>query len=240
VDAATGGAGTAIYGPVLPGSWADDPALPKPARDTNAARKLIEGAGWTLGADGIYARNGVRLATSILVRGDRKERVKMADLVASQAGDCGMDLRSQPMSWDLISGTFFEYPHDIPGTKTSFDLYIGAWTTEADPGKDTVLASSAITDAKRPGGDNFSGFSDPVLDRLDAEAMATYDQASRTSLYRQEQEEIAAQLPYLFLWANNAYDVVRTAVTTAGGPLDLTAPYWDWQPERLVVEKSSP
>ena len=36
------------------------------------------------------------------------------------------------------------------------------------------------------------------------------------------------------------YDVVRSAVTTVDGPLDLTAPNWAWQPEGLVVAEASP
>jgi ABC-type transport system substrate-binding protein len=70
--------------------------------------------------------------------------------------------------------------------------------------------------------------------------MATYDQAERASLYRQAQQVLAAQVPYVFLWAANAYDVLRSAVTSADGSLDLTAPYWAWQPERLVVQAPTP
>jgi ABC-type transport system substrate-binding protein len=244
VDAATGGAATPVYGPVLPGTWAYDANLPKPARDTVAARQLIEAAGWTVGADGIYARDGVRLAAVIVVRGDAADRVKMADLIAAEARDCGMDLRSLPTSWDELQNTIFAYPHDIPGTKTPFDLYIGGWIIAADPdsGLGTFI-SSAITDAKHLDTNvfsNFIGFADPVLDRLVAAGKATYDQAERTSLYRQAQEELATQLPYLFLWAASGYDLVRSAVTTTNGPLDLTAPYWAWQPERMVVAATGP
>jgi hypothetical protein len=32
--------------------------------------------------------------------------------------------------------------------------------------------------------------------------------------------------------------IVRSAVATVDGPLDLTAPNWAWQPERLVIEKA--
>jgi peptide/nickel transport system substrate-binding protein len=71
--------------------------------------------------------------------------------------------------------------------------------------------------------------------------MATYNQATRASLYRQAQQEVAAQLPYLYLWEFGTYEVVRSAVATLDGPLDLTKPNWSWQPERLVVtEMSSP
>ena len=244
VDAATGGAATPVYGPVLPGSWGYHPTLPKPVRDTAAAGKLIEGAGWKVGADGIYAKDGVRLAADIVVRGDAADRVHMADLVATQAHDCGMDLRSLPTGWDELKNTVFVYPHHVPGTKTPFDLYIGGWIIAADPdsGLGTFI-SSAITDAKHLDPNvfyNFIGFADPVLDRLVAAGKATYDQAERTSLYRQAQEDLATRLPYLFLWAANGYDLVRSTVATVDGPLDLTAPYWAWQPERMVVAATSP
>lgn len=250
VDAATGGAGTPAYGPVIPGTWAEDPTIPRPARDAAAARRLIEGAGWKLGPDGIYAKGGTRLAAVIVVRGDAADRVKMADLVAAQAGDCGMNLRSLPTSWDRLVSGLFLYPHLIPGTKTPFDLYLGGYALDPDP--DSALenfVSANVTDARHPNGSggmsfegaDWTGFSDPVLDALVKEAKATFDQAEQTRLYRQAQQELAAQQPYLFLWAANSYDIVRSAVSTVAGPLDLTTPNWGWQPQRLVVaEKSSP
>ena len=237
VDAATGGTGTPIYGPVMPGTWADDPTLPKPARDTAAARKLIEGAGWRRGTDGIYAKDGVRLAATIPVRSGFPDRLKMVDLIAFRARDCGMDFRSLPTS---DTSTIFQYPHNIPGTHTPFDLFFVWWSNEADPGQLVMFDSSHVTHAKNPDDYNFTGFADPIVDRLDAAAMATYDQAERARLYRQEQQELAAQVPAIFLWADNAYDVVRAALTTVEGPLDLTAPYWAWQPERLVVLTRTP
>lgn len=54
-------------------------------------------------------------------------------------------------------------------------------------------------------------------------------------MYRQAQEELAAQLPAIFLWAGYGYDALRPVAATVDGPLDLAAPYWAWQPERLVV-----
>ena len=150
----------------MPGSWADDPDLPKPPRDTAAARKLIEGAGWQLGADGIYAKGGVRLAAEIVVRSSKPDRVKMADLIALQARDCGMDLRSLPKKWEDLNPGFFQYPHDIPGTKTPFDLYLGGWSIVTDPADGLgSFVSSAISDAKHPDGvvdrPNFIGFTRP-------------------------------------------------------------------------------
>jgi ABC-type transport system substrate-binding protein len=242
VDAASGGTGSPVYGGVLPGSWADDPTLPKPVRDVPAARALIENAGWKPAADGIYAKGGTRLAAEIVVRGDAADRVKMADLIAAQARDCGIDLGARPVSFDQIVNGLLQYPHNLPGTATPFDLYLGGWSLAPDPADGLALcASSNITDAKHSDGTtyvNFIGFTDPDVDRLLEAASSTYDQAERTRLYRELQQELAAQLPVLYLWASNSYDVVRSAVATADGPLDLTVPNWAWQPERLVVVKS--
>jgi peptide/nickel transport system substrate-binding protein len=236
VDAATGGVSAPVYGPVLPGSWADDPDLPKPNRDTAAAKRLIEGSGWQLGTDGIYAKDGVRLAAEIPVREGMTDRGMMADLVASQARECGMDLRSRPMSFDEMLEMLNRYPHILPGTTTPFELYLGAWSTAIDPDDGlSIFVSSAISDAEHPDNVNFGGFSDPAFDALVAAGRATYDQAERTRIYREAQQVLAAQVPYIFFWGFVLPDVVRSAVATVDGPLDLSVPNWSWQPERWVV-----
>jgi len=244
VEAATAGTGLPVSGPVPPGSWAYDPTLPKPPsrRDTAAARKLIEGAGWRPGTDGIYAKGKIRLEAQIVVRGVTFDRDHVADLIGLQARDCGMDIRSFATDlskvWDMLG----QYPHYIPDTKTPFDLYIGESTADFDPGGSELgqFLSSNVSDAKHPSNANVSGFSDPVFDRLAAQATAIYDQDERASLYRQAQQELAAQVPAIFLWARRSYDALRSAVSTVDGPLDLTVPNWSWQPERLVVAATGP
>jgi ABC-type transport system substrate-binding protein len=237
VDAATGGDGTPVYGPVLPDSWAYDPDLPKPERDVAAARALIEGAGWQLGSDGVYAKDGVRLAARILARGVATQRIKMADLIGAQARDCGMDLQTLPLGEDAWI-TALSYPLSIPGTHTPWDLFLFGFTNFTDPSL-FMFTSSLIPSAKNPGGYNSGGFSDAVVDRLDSAALSTYDQVERARLLRQEQEEIAAKLPWLFLWTDTTYDAVRSSVVTVDGPLDLTVPNWAVpQLSRMVVESA--
>jgi ABC-type transport system substrate-binding protein len=239
VAAATGGAGTPVYGPVLAGSWAYDANLPSKARDVAAAKQLIAGSGWQLGADGMFAKGGVSLAADVVVWGTQGYRTHMIDLIGDQARECGMDIRNRPTDFNLAMDMINRYPHDIPGTATPFDLYIGTWIPGPDPAESIAYFVSAnISDAQHPENQvNFIGFTDPALDRLDAAAKATYDQAERAGLYRQAQEELAAQVPYLFLWTSLGYDAVRTAVRSADGQLDLTVPNWSWQPERMVVAR---
>jgi ABC-type transport system substrate-binding protein len=238
VDAATG-TGIPIASPVMPGTWADDPDLPKPARDVAAGKRLIEASGWQLGADGVYAKGKLRLAARIIVRGGVPDRVKMVDLIAAQARACGMDLESLPID---DYGDLLTYPHDIPGTKTPFDLLLIVYGTGVGPADSLQWYTSAeVSDAEHPDAGNMSGLSDPAFDRLLAKAAVTYDQADRASLYRQAQEELAAQLPALFLWNQALTEAVRPTVATVDGLIDLTLPNWACQPERLVVaEESAP
>jgi ABC-type transport system substrate-binding protein len=242
VDAATGGTHTPAYGALMPGSWADDPGLPRPTRDTATARRLIEGAGWRLGADGIYTKGGVRLGADLVHRGDVEDpRAKMADLIANNARDCGMDLTPRSMSFPDLLEMLNNYPHYLPGSSTPFDLCMGYWATGVDPDDSlSIFTTANVSDVEHPDNVNFGGFSDPAYDALIAAGKATYDQAERARIYRAAQEELAGQIPYIFLWVNATRDPMRAAVATVDGPLDLSVPNWSRQPERMVVAASSP
>lgn len=235
VDAATAGNGSPIYSPFLRGSWAYEPDLPKPDRDPAAARARIETAGWRLDAEGIYARDGVRLRADILVRGGTQERVRIADLIEKEARDCGMDLRASPEEFTDLLAMLRRFPHLAPGGDQPFDLYIGGFTTAIDPGSSISVASWQITTTEHPDYPNFMGFDDPVVDRLVEEGMATYDQAERERIYRALQRELAAELPILYLWAGERHDLVRATVAAVDGPLDVDAANWASRPERMVV-----
>ena len=80
----------------------------------------------SLGQDGIYEKDGTRLAAEIVVRGEVQERVRMVDMMAKDARDCGMDLRVQAggASGEILD-MLERFPHAIPGTDRPFDIYVG-------------------------------------------------------------------------------------------------------------------
>jgi hypothetical protein len=124
---ATLGHGVPIETPIPPASWAHHPDLPHVERDVDAARRLIESSGWTMGDDGVYLdAEGCRLATEVWVRAGRPDWLAFAESLAEQLADCGIEL--EPVAADHIlllgSGGLLQYPHvppaaRDPGTSTS-------------------------------------------------------------------------------------------------------------------------
>jgi ABC-type transport system substrate-binding protein len=237
VAAATEGRGVPAYADVAPGTWAYDAKLPRPERDVQAARQLIESAGWTAGADGIYQKSGQPLAATIYVRTDATDRIKLAQLIRSEVRDCGMDLMPSQSAFDGGLRGIIQWPNFAPDTSKPFDLYLviegGGW----DP-LSHIFDPSAITTEAAPKGDNFGGFSDPRITDLLTRTQSTYDVNARADLYRQYQQVLAEQQPALFLWHQTRLDAAANGLRTIDGPLDLDLPHWFAFPERLVVEAS--
>ena len=93
VDAATSGQGVAIYSEIPPASWAFPTAgLNTYPMDQAKAKSLIEESGWTLGADGIYEKDGQKLSTVVAVRAGRADRSKWMQLMSDQVRECGIDI----------------------------------------------------------------------------------------------------------------------------------------------------
>ena len=84
VQAATEGNGVPVYANTPPASWAFNPDIPKYTLDVAGAKQLIEGSGWTLGSDGVYAKDGKRLSTDLYVRQGRPQRVAFGSLAKDQ------------------------------------------------------------------------------------------------------------------------------------------------------------
>jgi ABC-type transport system substrate-binding protein len=239
VDAATDGTGDVIYSPIEPASWAYQPDLTRPERDVAEARRLIELSGWVEGEDGIYRSEERRLATDVFVTAEDEPRVAFMDLVSEQVRDCGIHLNVVAADSDTVLAPIGEYPHIPGGRSEPFEAHFIGWIHGFDP-HDDLWHSSSISSEEQPLGINFMGFSDPRVDELLEQGIATYDQRDRARIYRELQVILAEERPVLFGWASRQDEALDARLRLTDGELNPAARQWFWELEKLVLAEAPP
>jgi ABC-type transport system substrate-binding protein len=215
VDVATGSNGVPVYANTPPFSWAFNASTPKYTYDVAGAKKKIEGAGWALGSDGIYAKGGKRLSSTLYVRVGRPQRLSFAQLARDQLKDCGIEVKVQEGDLNtVLIPKVLDYPN-------TFDTYLGGWSTALDPDDYSIFHSSEIPTKANPSANNFPGWKNPQADQLLKQGREELDQTKRKDIYAQFQVLIHNELPYYFLWADKAHTGLSKHVTSQNEPFDL-------------------
>jgi ABC-type transport system substrate-binding protein len=217
VDVATTSNGVPVFANTPPFSWAYNPDVKKYTYDVAAAKAKIEGAGWALGSDGVYAKAGKKLASTLFVRVGRPQRLAFAQLARDQLKDCGISVTVQEGDLNtVLIPKVLDYPND-------FDTYLGGWSTSFDPDDYSIFHSTEIPTKANPSANNFPGWKNPEADKLLEQGRQETDQAKRTEIYAKFQTLIHDELPYYFLWADKAHTGLSKRIGSQNEPLDLTS-----------------
>jgi ABC-type transport system substrate-binding protein len=217
VEVATGGNGVPVQANTPPFSWAYNPDVTPYKLDVAGAKAKIEGAGWKLGDDGVYAKDGERLASTLFVRVGRPQRLAFAQLARDQLKECGIEVTVQEGDLNTV---LIPKVLDFPNT---FDTYLGGWSTSLDPDDYSIFHSSEIPTKESPSANNFPGWKNDEADQLLKEGREELDQEKRKVIYAKFQELIHNELPYYFTWADLAHTGISSRVTSQNEPLDLTS-----------------
>ena len=196
---------------VAPGSWAARPSKPRKA-DPDAARALLEAAGYVAGSDGVYTRDEVRLSSEIIIRPGRAELAALMDAVSRALAGCGIELRVRevPFSPDVVLPQL-EWPN-------AFDTYLMTLDLGVDPAIDLGwLAGDRVTTEADPGDANFGGWRDKTTDDLLAAGLASTAEAKRRATYVALQERLADQVPAWPLAHEATYGAVSATLTGRDG-----------------------
>ena len=223
-----------ILSDLLPGTWAAPETAPTPRRELERSQQLLNEAGWTQPADSaIRASNGITLSAPLYVRGDDERRVRVAERIASAAAQVGIDLVVTPSDFETVIRSKLAPPFD-------FDVALMSWSNSRvgsgspsyaayDPDNFALFHSSQIYQGVadgRPGLRNYIGFRDTSFDNLSTAARALYAIDRRRDLYRQTNEIIASNQPYVFLWADQVPVVLSARVRSAQGEIQLNTVNW--------------
>lgn len=183
-------------------------------RDVDAAKALLEGAGYTLGADGVYVdADGERLSVRLGRRDPNPRRQSTNELAAEQCAEAGIELTDDP-SEDFNA---------VRLSASDYDVALFAWVS-------TPLLSSNKSIYVEDGAQNWNSYKNPALTALFDEANAEFDAAARADLMNQIDQILwddMATLPLFQFQEMVAYsDAVSNVVFN--GPLGVTWNANEW------------
>ena len=138
--------------------------------DAAAAKKLMEDAGWTLGADGIYAKDGQRASFTL----GHKLVDRRTQTVQQVIGDC------KPAGIEVVGGPSEDF-NDRPLPAGDFDAALFAWV--GGPVKSSLVGNYSSRAAG--GAANYNGYSNPKVDELLKLSSTQLDFAERTTTFNE-------------------------------------------------------
>lgn len=171
------GYGNAAYSPLQMGIY-NNSEMEKFEYNPEKAKQLLEEAGWKLGSDGIYSKNGTKLSFELVCMEGDQERIDMANFAAQELKQIGVDVRVTVKS-------------DIDWENQA--AFLIGWGSPFDPDDHTYKVFSTN------GGANYNSYSNEKIDELLTKARQTDVYEERLEYYKEFQEEMTKDLPYTFL-----------------------------------------
>jgi peptide/nickel transport system substrate-binding protein len=201
VQAATEGRGQVLWGDIVPASWAYDAnSVVTYTQDVAKAKSLMTAAGWTVGADGVATRAGKKFVGKIRVRAGKPQRIKAAQIISDQLKAIGMQLTPDPTDFKV----FYK-----PIQAGDFDVAIAGFGLTVDPDDYTTFHSSQLQ-PEHKSGNNWTGYSNPELDKLIDQERATIKatdaetKAARKQIFNQMEKIISGDVVTYMLWADKS------------------------------------
>lgn len=191
IDAVLLGQGMAAYGPLQRNIYNYED-VEHYDYDPEKARAVLEAAGCVLGEDGFYTRNGETVGFVLSVGAGDQVRIDMAQIVAQQLREIGMDVTVNIPAQVDWSGQM---------------AYLIGWGSPFDADDHTYKVFG--TDK----GANYSGYSNADVDRCLTEARESDDPAVRAEAYANFQKALAADPAFAFICYIDANYVADASIT---------------------------
>lgn len=169
---------------LLPNSLGYDAALQQSAFDPAQAGKELAALGWTRGADGKLAKDGKPLTLTLSTHSEDPNRVQAMEFLQSVFTDAGIDAK-------VSLGDFPSFFASVQQGRTQIAL-LGMALNVIDP--DRILYDQMHTG----GGNNWSKYSNPQLDKLLEQGRRGDD---RAAAYQQAEAILTRDAPlYMLSW----------------------------------------
>lgn len=178
------GHATTAVTPIPPVLWAfNSTTQPSYKFDKAKAESLLDAAGWAKGSDGIRSKGGVRFKIELITNSGNKVRENLIQVMAQAWKDVGVDVTPKPIDFGALVD-------QIVHTRT-FDVFLVGFGPFTDPDQSSIFHSRNTVD----GGFDGFGFSNPDVDKLLDDGVATLDRAKRLDIYKQYQTKMNDLVP---------------------------------------------
>ncbi len=169
-------------------SWAFNPDLTPQVFDVEAAKKILDDAGWVPGADGTREKDGVKLSFQNSTTAGNPVREQAQQYLQQTWKEAGIDMQIENMPAAVIWGDYFN--------QSQYDSVMVGWTNPPDPDGTSRFHSDYIP-AQGGGGQNTLQYKNPELDALWEAGVAELDQEARATIYQEAQQIMRDDLAYL-------------------------------------------
>ncbi|MEW9307895.1 peptide ABC transporter substrate-binding protein [Labrys neptuniae] len=167
-----------------------NPDLPKQDYDPEKAKKVLDEAGWVPGADGIRAKDGVRLSFSNSTTAGNHLREQVQQFMQQSFKDIGVEMTISNLPPAVMWGDYWML--------SKFDSVVVGINFITGPDPDTSdYFMSTSSGAKGGNGQNTWQYANPEVDKLLKEAGNLFVPEERRKLYFKIQEIMRTDLPFL-------------------------------------------
>jgi len=189
--------------------------------DVAAAKQLLEGDGYTLGSDGIYAKGGKKLSFRFSTTAGNQLRETLGVLFQAQMKQIGIEIKIA----NAPSTKFFG--ENLPNG--NFDIADFAWVGTPF----TVSGSKAIY--VTGGGGNYGKYSSSQVDSLFDQAVGELDPAKSAALGNQIDQQIWTDMATIPLYTKPTFLAWRNTYTNITDNASNVGPFVD---EPLWAQKA--
>lgn len=171
-------------------SYYYNPDLPKHEFNLDKARALLDGAGWVLGADGIREKDGVKLAFSNSTTAGNHLREQAQQFIQQTFAEIGVEMTIKNLPPAVMWGDYW--------MNSEFDSVVVGLNTLAGADPDTSdYFMSTMSPTLGGAGQNTFAYQNPKVDELLIKGAASFAPEERKVIYKELQEVIRADLPFL-------------------------------------------
>jgi ABC-type transport system substrate-binding protein len=187
--------------------------------DVAKAKSMLEGAGYKLGPDGIYAKGGVRLSFDTITTVQNPLREQTIDVLASQLKPAGIDIKK-----DLDADIFEDKTKPKSLEAGGFDIALFAWVGSPFVSGNVSIYQSTNGDSQ---GQNYTHGNDPKVDDLLAQMTQEIDPTKQADLANQADTQLWQDLYTLPLYQKPTFLAWDSHYSNIDENSTNSGPLWD-------------